>query len=110
MSKTIKTIKTKTIQFHLEKPPPTSFKKWIGVFTYPDGSVIRTPFGDRRYQDYTIHKDKERRERYRIRHAKDLDTHDFTRAGFLSYYILWGDSTSLQTNTELFKKKFTKNV
>ena len=47
--------------------------------------------------DYTLHKDKERRRRYRKRHEKFLKTNDPTRAGFLSR-LLWGDSTSLKKN------------
>jgi hypothetical protein len=56
--------------------------------------------------DYTITKDKEQRDRYRERHKKDLKTGDPSRAGYLSYYLLWGDSTSLQMNIEAYKKKF----
>jgi hypothetical protein len=56
--------------------------------------------------DYTISKDKEQRERYRTRHKKDLETGDPTKAGFLSYYVLWGDSTSRATNIANYKKRF----
>lgn len=65
----------------------------------------RTLFGRRGYSDYTIHKDKDRRARYWKRHQKDLRTNDPTRAGYLSYYILWGPSTSLQQNIRYFKKE-----
>jgi hypothetical protein len=34
--------------------------------------------------DYTLTGDKEARKRYRERHAKDLDTKDYKRAGYLS--------------------------
>ena len=56
--------------------------------------------------DYTITKDKEQRERYRTRHKKDLETKDPTRAGYLSYYILWGDSTGIRENIKNYKNKF----
>jgi len=56
--------------------------------------------------DYTIHKDKDRRKRYRNRHKKDLDTKDFKRAGFLSWYVLWGDSSDLDTAIKDYKNKF----
>jgi hypothetical protein len=56
--------------------------------------------------DYTITRDKEQRARYRQRHKKDLETKDPTRAGFLSYYILWGDSTSRRENIANYKKRF----
>ena len=50
--------------------------------------------------------DKKARAAYRARHKKDLDTKDFTRPGYLSYFILWGESDSLKKNIELYKKKF----
>ena len=65
-----------------------------------------TYFGAAGMDDYTITKDKKQREAYRSRHKKDLETNDPTRAGYLSYFLLWGDSTSLQTNIKTFKKKF----
>ena len=57
-------------------------------------------------EDYTTHKDKERRSRYRARHKKDLKTKDYTRAGYLSYYILWGDKTNFKEAVKDYKKKF----
>ena len=56
--------------------------------------------------DYTLKGDKEQRDRYRTRHGKDMNTGDPTRAGFLSRYLLWGDSTSLQTNIASYKRRF----
>jgi hypothetical protein len=56
--------------------------------------------------DYTLTHDKDQRERYRKRHEKDLQTRDPTKPGFLSYYILWGNSTSRQQNIQAFKRKF----
>ena len=80
-------------------------KKWKAVFDV-DGRSKTTHFGASGMEDYTQHHDKERRERYRLRHKKDLETGDPTRAGFLSYYILWGDSTSFDENVRQFKSKF----
>jgi hypothetical protein len=72
--------------------------------TFDDGT--RTNFGHQDYEDYTQHHDKERRRLYRERHEKDLRTGDPKRAGFLSYYLLWGDSTSLHKNIAAYKKRF----
>eukprot|EP00965_Chrysotila_dentata_P029978 998288-Pleurochrysis_carterae.AAC.1 len=67
--------------------------KYKAVFSTSNGRKI-THFGHVAYEDYTtIHKDRERRDRYRTRHRKDLETEDPTRAGFLSYYILWNKPT-----------------
>jgi hypothetical protein len=83
-------------------------KKWKAVFLNPvTGRTKTTHFGAAGMEDYTQHHDRERRQRYRDRHQKDLETEDPTRAGFLSYYILWGDSTSFDRNLSAFKRKFS---
>lgn len=82
---------------------PIAKKKWRAIFD--DGT--HTDFGDATMQDYTQHHNKTRRTLYRKRHAKDLATGDPTRAGFLSYYILWGDSTSLAANLRAYKNRFS---
>ncbi len=81
-------------------------KKYMAVFTKDDGKTKTTHFGAKGMSDYTIHKDTERRSRYRSRHKKDLKTKDYTRAGYLSYYLLWGDSTSLRENIKKYKSRF----
>ena len=85
-------------------------KKLMAVFFDDDGKKIKTThFGQDGADDYTITNDKEQRTRYRIRHKKDLDTNDYKKAGYLSYYILWGSSTSLQENIKKYKKRFNLN-
>lgn len=81
-------------------------KKLMAVFTKDNGRTKTTHFGQAGAPDYTITKDKEQRTRYRTRHKKDLNTKDYTRAGYLSYYILWGNSTSRKENISSYKKKF----
>ena len=81
-------------------------KKLKAVFTYDDGKTKTTHFGAKGMDDYTLTKDKKRRTQYRRRHKKDLNTGDYTRAGYLSYYILWGDSTSRKVNIKDYKKRF----
>lgn len=77
-------------------------QKWKAFFD--DGTT--TKFGQAGANDYTLTGDKEARERYRTRHKKDLETGDPRRAGYLSYYLLWGDSTSLNKNVRDFNKRF----
>ena len=79
--------------------------KYTAVFDN-NGRKKTTHFGAKGMDDYTLTHDKDQRERYRTRHKKDLATKDPTRAGFLSYYILWGDSTSVQSNISSFKSRF----
>lgn len=81
-------------------------KKLMAVFENEDTKRKKTVhFGAKGMDDYTITKDKEQRERYRERHKKDLETGDPTRAGFLSYEILWGASTSRAKNISDYKKR-----
>jgi hypothetical protein len=85
-----------------EKPD----KKLKAVFKdEKTGRTRTTHFGASGMDDYTKTHDKEQRTRYRARHAKDLKG-DATRAGYLSYYILWGESTSISENISAYKKKF----
>lgn len=81
---------------------PLKTKKWRAIFT--DGT--HTDFGDPNYEDYTQHKDEKRRELYKQRHKKDLETNNPRKAGFLSYYILWGPSTSIEENIRQYKRMF----
>jgi hypothetical protein len=81
-------------------------KKYKAIFTKNDGKTKTIHFGASGYQDYLQSHDKNQRNRYRQRHEKDLKTNDAMRAGYLSYYILWGDSTNLTTNIASFKKKY----
>jgi hypothetical protein len=88
------------------KPATNGKNKYTATFLKDNGRTKTTNFGAKGMDDYTLKHDKEQRERYRSRHKKDLTTKDPTRAGFLSYYILWGDSTSVQENIRAFKQKF----
>lgn len=71
----------------------SSYKKWdIFIFDPKNincGRMIRA--GDRRYSDYTIHKDPERRDRYIDRHRAN---EDWTKSGLYtpgwwSRWLLW---------------------
>ena len=82
-------------------------KKLKAIFFDDKGKKIKTTqFGDKRFQDYTLSKDKAQRSKYLARHKKDLSKGDYMSAGHLSYYILWGDSTSRATNIKKYKKMF----
>ena len=71
-------------------------KKFDAIFKLDSGKEKKTSFGASSMNDYTLTGDKKARERYRKRHKKDLKTNDPTRAGYLSYYILWGDSVDIK--------------
>jgi hypothetical protein len=88
----------------VEKSPKPE-KKWVALFRDERGKEKRTHFGAAGMDDFTLTKDVERRRLYRQRHAKDLLTGDHTRAGFLSYYLLWNLPT-LTASIADFRKRF----
>lgn len=79
-------------------------KKYTAVFD-DNGRTFERHFGAAGMDDYTLTHDKEQRERYRERHHKDLKG-DPTKPGYLSYYILWGPSTSIRANIAAYRRHF----
>ena len=63
------------------------------VVTLKNGNKIH--FGDNRYEDFTMHRDMDRRARYRSRASKirdkngDLTYKNKNSANFWSYHLLW---------------------
>jgi len=86
------------------RPANDGVHKYVAKFE--NGREKNTKFGAKGADDYTKTHDTEQRARYRKRHAKDLQTGDPTRAGLLSYYLLWGESTSLMTNLANYRNRF----
>ena len=96
-----------------------SSKKYKATFQTDSGKTKSTSFGASGMRDFTLMsnpkskfyiKEKEKREtirnNYLKRHKKDLKTNDPTRAGYLSYYLLWGESKSIRENLKNYKKRF----
>ena len=84
-------------------------KKWTAHFYNSTDEKKKTiHFGAEGYEDFTIHKDPERAERYRARHEKDLSTESAKTGmspGALSYYVLW-TSPSFAQGIRNFKNRF----
>jgi len=80
-------------------------KRYTAIFEV-NGRQKKVHFGDPNMESYILHHDKERRANYRSRHERDLRTNDPMRPGFLSYYLLWGKSRSLDKNIATYKKLF----
>ena len=69
-----------------------STKKWDVYVPTENGRLKKVSYGAAGMSDYTKHHDKERRERYRSRHASDhID--DPYKPGFWSWWHLWGNTT-----------------
>jgi len=85
---------------------PNAAKKYRAIFLNKEtGKTTHTDFGAAGMDDYTKTHDEAQKERYRTRHAKDLETGDPTRAGYLSYYLLWSEPT-LAEAVRKYKNKF----
>jgi hypothetical protein len=81
-------------------------KKWAAVFIVNNKTKI-VNFGARGMDDFTITHNRAQRDSYRARHAKDIKYNDPTRAGLLSYYILWGDSPNIAQNIAAYRIRFS---
>jgi len=87
-------------------------KKWDAIFEIKNkknnDKLKITSFGyddpDDKDNDFTRHNDLERRNRYIIRHEKDLRTGDPTRAGYLSLFLLWNLPT-LKSSIEDYRER-----
>ena len=67
------------------------------------------PFGQKGAQDFTKHKDKERKDRYVDRHKnEDWTQTGIQTAGWMSKHVLWNKPT-LQASVADINKKF-KNI
>jgi len=88
--------------------PKESKKKYVAFFKDRNTSrEKKTSFGARGYLDYTQHRSIKRRDAYRKRSEHNLKkTKDPTKASYLAYHILWGDSTSIRKNIADYRKRF----
>jgi hypothetical protein len=85
---------------------PNEKKKWRANFYDKENDKKKhTDFGASGMKDFTITNDIDRRELYRQRHKKDLLTNDPTRAGYLSYWILWNKPT-ISASIQDYKSRF----
>jgi len=80
-------------------------KRYKATFYDEDGKKIKTAqFGSSSHENFTIHRDKQRRELYRKRHANDKIDEPMT-AGALSWFLLWNKS-SLEASIRDYAKRF----
>ena len=83
----------------------TANKRYKAVFYDRNKKKVKTiQFGDKRYDNYTIHKDDKRKELYRKRHYRD-NIDDPMSAGSLSWYLLWNKKT-LEASIKEYERRF----
>jgi len=88
------------------KPSTQKDKKLMAIFYDDDGKKKKTThFGAKGMSDFTIHKDKERKQRYLDRHRKRENWNDYMSAGALSRWVLWNKPT-LKASIADYKKRF----
>lgn len=86
-------------------PSKNPKKKYTAVFSKDGKKIKTTHFGSAGMSDFTIHKDKARRQRYLDRHRKRENWESYMTAGSLSRYILWNKPTFTGSLRD-FKKRF----
>jgi hypothetical protein len=84
---------------------PRAEKKFRVI--WPDGRHV--DFGATGYEDYTIHKDPTRKEKYIIRHQKREDWTNPRTAGFWSRWILW-NLPSFKRSVKDTEKRFNLRI
>jgi len=83
-------------------------KKWM--VELPNNHVVH--FGAAGYEDFTQHRDEERRARYVRRHREreNWGKSGAGTAGFWSRWILWGPFTSISRNIAYVRERFGMRV
>jgi hypothetical protein len=97
-------------------PSKKPSKKFDAYFMLDNNKETIVSFGQSEARDFTLINDKNSRfylpkkadrdavkAAYRRRHEKDLKTNDPTRAGYLSYFLLWNKPT-LDGSISQYKK------
>ena len=92
----------------IKEAEPKTKKRYTAIFRlHKGGKVIKiTHFGQVGGKTYIDEGNKKKRSAFRARHKGDLKTKDYKRPGFLSFYLLWGEHTSLKKNIDDYKNKF----
>lgn len=92
------------------KATPNNAKKFQVILTYPSGRTKSVRFGAQGYEDYTIHKDKERLDKYLSRHGASKSKQNWgisgiETAGFWSRWLLWS-KPSIGASIKHINEKF----
>ena len=67
-------------------------------------------FGSKGYEDFTIHKDTERKNRYLDRHSKNEDWNNPLTAGFYARHILWNKPTITESIRDTNREFHNLNI
>ena len=84
------------------KPSTRKDKRLMVQFS--NGIIVH--FGQLGAQTYIDHGDKIKRSNYLARHGASEDWTDPYKAGTLSRFLLWGDSTDFEKNHKSYMQRF----
>jgi len=104
--------KRKTVVEFSEARFPKKHKVCFKSTTKRGPTVQKTKcvsFGDRRYKDYTQHKDPKRKAAYLKRHRKRENWRDKKTAGFWAKHLLW-NKPSLKASMKDVEKRMRLKV
>ena len=81
-------------------------KRFIAIFT--NGKTTKFGQSNPKIGTYIDHNDKTLKRNYIKRHLRDLNTNDYTRAGYLSLFLLW-DKPTLKESITTYNTRILKN-
>ena len=91
------------MRFESIKQSTRKNKKLMITFSNPKKTIH---FGSKNSKTFLDHNDKKKRENYILRHQVNENWNDPLTAGTLSFYLLWGSSTDLNTNLKKYLNHF----
>ena len=81
-------------------------KRFKAYFT--NGKTTKFGQSNPKQGTFIDHKDKTLKRNYKKRHLKDLETNDYTRAGYLSMFLLWNTET-LKESMKDYNRRIKNN-
>ena len=81
-------------------------KRFKAYFT--DGTTTKFGQSNPKQGTFIDHNDKTLKRNYIKRHLRDLNTNDYTRAGYLSLFLLW-DKPTLKESITTYNTRILKN-
>ena len=85
---------------------PGQRKEFVAEFRTEDGRIRRVRFGTASNWITNRAKTEADRRAYVARHSAREDHTNPTKPGTLSRYLLWGESRSLRSNVQAFRRRF----
>ena len=85
-------------------------KKLMAIVEQNNGRTKTVHFGQAGASDYTIHKDKERKQRYLQRHKANENWSDYKTAGFYATHILWNKPSITESIRDTNNKFKSLNI